>query len=128
MATALYNTPRLKPFVVSEASNQRSRSEVVVAQTGAAIASGTVLGKITASGKYKPYASGASDGSQTAVGVLYQALPAATGDVKVVIFDGDCELNRHELTGLDAAAETALAARGIKIRGKATLGISTPAL
>lgn len=128
MATALYNTPRLKPFVISEASNQRSRDEVVVSQTGAAIVSGTVLGKVTASGEYVPYDNAASDGSQTAAGVLYQTLPAKTGVSKAVIFNADCELNRHELTGLDAAAEADLLVLGIKIRGKATPGISTPAL
>lgn len=38
---------RLKPFVLSEASNQRSREAVVVTLTGTALPSGQVLGKIT---------------------------------------------------------------------------------
>ena len=37
------------------------------------IPSGTVLGKITASGKYGLYESAASDGRQTAVGILFNS-------------------------------------------------------
>lgn len=37
------------------------------------IRSGVVLGKITASGKYGLYDSGASDGRQTAVGILFNS-------------------------------------------------------
>jgi hypothetical protein len=37
------------------------------------LAKGTVLGKITATGKYIAYASGASDGSQLPVGILRRA-------------------------------------------------------
>lgn len=129
MATHLYDTHKhLKPFVISEATNSRSRDNVTVAQTGTEIVSGTVMGIITASGKYAPYSNGASDGTQTAVGVLYNYLPAKTGDTKAVVFNLDCEVNRFELTGLDAPAEVELAARGIKVRGKTTLGVNTPAL
>ena len=47
MATALYNNlPRLKNFVMSEASNQRSRDNIVVTQTGTAILSGTLLTRV----------------------------------------------------------------------------------
>lgn len=38
--------------------------------------SGLVLGKITATGLYAPYADGASDGTQTAVGFLFTAVKA----------------------------------------------------
>lgn len=39
------------------------------------IPSGTVLGKVTASGKYAPYLGTASDGSQTAVGITFNPIP-----------------------------------------------------
>lgn len=126
--TALYNTPKLKPFVVSEASNQRSRDNVTVTVAGADIPSGTVMGKITASGKYVPYSNAASNGSEVAAGILYQHIEAQTGDVKAVIFNADCEVNRKELTGLDTAGEADLKAIGIKVRGVTTPGIATPAL
>lgn len=128
--TALYNDQiKLKPFVLEEAEGQRSRDNVTVTQTGTAIVSGTVLGKITASGKYAPYSNAASDGTQTAVGILYEHLPAKTGDSKAVIFNLDCEVNRAELTGLDTAGEADLLALGIKVRGNTSvLSIATPTL
>lgn len=127
--TALYNAPKLKPFVLSEASNQRSRDNVVVTAAGTAIPSGTVLGKVTATGKFVPYSNSASNGSEVAAGILYQSVPEGiTGDVKAVIFNADCEVNRKELTGLDAAGEADLRALGIKVRGVTTPHVSTPAL
>lgn len=41
------------------------------------IPSGVVLGKITASGKYGPFESGATDGRQTAVGHLFSSVKPA---------------------------------------------------
>lgn len=79
------------------------------------------------SGKYVPYTAGAAAGPAAAV--LYQSLPAATGDVKAVVFTNDCEVNRALLTGLDATGEANLRALGIKVRGAASLPyVSTPAL
>lgn len=43
-----------------------------------AIPSGTVLGKISATGKYGPYDDAASDGRQTAVGFLFNTMPVGT--------------------------------------------------
>lgn len=45
MSAPLYSYPRLAAFVLSEAEGQRSRENVVVAQTGTEIRSGTVLTK-----------------------------------------------------------------------------------
>lgn len=79
------------------------------------------------SGKYVPYTAGAAAGPAAAL--LYQSLPAATGDVKAVVFTNDCEVNRALLTGLDATGEANLRALGIKVRGAASLPyVSTPAL
>ena len=41
--TILSSTPRLAEFVLSEASGQRSRENIVVTQSGALVASGTLL-------------------------------------------------------------------------------------
>ena len=125
--TALYNTPKLKPFVLTEASGQRSRDNVTVVASGAEIKSGTVLGRL-ANGKYVPYNNAGEGGAEVAVAILYQHIEATTGDVKAVAFTSDCEVNRKELTGLDAAGEADLRAVGIKVRGVTTPGISTPAL
>lgn len=218
MATSLLSTPRVKAVIISEASNQRSRENVVVTLAGSALASGTILtqtgdaaatgsaaanagntgnptfGTITVgaagipgeyqvrftaatkfdvedpngvnigtgtvgvafskkgigftltagatpavagdgfvitvaagTGKYGVYTANGAAGP--AAGVLYNWLAAKTGDSKAVAFVRDAELNRFELTGLDAAAEADLKKLGLIVRGTAGLPtVSTPAL
>ncbi len=216
MATSLISTPRVKAVVVSEASNQRSRENITVTQTGTALASGTLLTKVDAgagtfamdagatgnptagtivvgaaavpgvyvieftaatkftvedpngktigtgtlgtafgkagvgvtltagatpavagdtatitvaagSGKYIAYTANGAAGPADAV--LYNWLPAKTGDSKAVGFVRDAELNRHELTGLDATGQADLLRHGLLVRGTAGLPtVSTPAL
>jgi len=217
MATYLISTPRVKAVIISEASNQRSRENIVVTQSGTALASGTLLtrsgdagagtfamsagatgdptaGAITVgaaaipgvyvieftaatkftvedpegktvgtgtlgtafnkggigvtltagttpavagdtatitvaagNGKYIAYTANGAAGPADAV--LYNWLPAKTGDSDAVAFTNDCELNRFELTGLDAPAEADLRKKGMKVRGTAGLPtVSTPAL
>lgn len=48
---------------------------------------GTVLGIITASGKYKMSASAAGDGSQTPVAVLAHDSDATAGDIEVIVYE-----------------------------------------
>jgi len=72
---------------------------------------GTVMGKVTASGKYKPYASGNSDGSQTPVGILTEMVDTNAADVNGIglyVMGFFVEAN---LTGLDSGAKTALGTR-----------------
>lgn len=216
MATSLTSTPRVKAVIISEASNQRSRENITVTQTGTALASGTLLTKVDAgagtfamaagatgnptagaitigaaaipgvyvieftaatkftvedpngktigtgtlgsafskagvgvtltagatpavagdtatitvaagSGKYIAYTANGAAGPADAV--LYNWLPAKTGDAKAVGFVRDAELNRFELTGLDAAGQADLAEKGLIVRGTASLPtVSTPAL
>jgi len=71
------------------------------------LAKGTVLGKITASGKFKAYNKDATDGSQTAVCILDNDADTTGSDIGASawiagIFDSS------KLTGLDAGAKTAL--------------------
>lgn len=217
MTTKLTSTTRLVDFIVSEASGQRSRENIVVTQAGAAVPSGSLLtksgdagtasfamdagstgnptfpsivvgaaakpgvyrvifrsatvfdvedpdgilvdngtlgsafnsgglsftpaagatpavagdtAKITVAagnGKYVPYT--ANEAAGPADAILYTHLPAKTGDSKAVGFVRDCEVNRFALTGLDAAGEAGLKAKGIIVRGTAGLGkVTTPAL
>lgn len=218
MATSLLSTPRVKAVIISEASNQRSRENIVLTQTGTAVVSGQVItqkgdtaptgtaaatagntgnptfgtinvgaaavpggytlrftaptkfdvedpvGKTVGSGtvgtafnkgglqftvtagatpavdgdsftitvaagdgKYVPYTANGAAGP--AAGVLYNWLQPATGDTKAVAFVRDAELNRFELTGLDAAAEADLKKLGLIVRGTPGLPtVSTPAL
>lgn len=127
MATLLGNN---KPDIfVSGGDNFLHLDNITVAQTGTAVKAGTVMAKL-ANGKYQPYGgSGATAPLNVAVGVLVSNLVAYTGDTKAVLLNSDAELRRGALTGLDTAAETALRALNIKVRGSASLpGISTPAL
>lgn len=47
------------------------------------IPSGIVLGIVTATGLAAPYDNAATDGTQTAVGILFGSLPVHTGSTKV---------------------------------------------
>ncbi len=67
-----------------EEDNLYSRDEVTVI-SGQNLATGTVVGVITASGKVTQLAPGASDGSETAAGVLVNAVDASAADRPGVI-------------------------------------------
>lgn len=94
----------------------------------AAVAGDTATITVAAgSGKYIPYTASAAAGPAAAI--LYQRLPAATGDAKAVGITNDAEVNRALLTGLDATGEANLKALGIKVRGASSLPyVATPAL
>ncbi|MEJ5199680.1 MAG: head decoration protein [Anaerolineae bacterium] len=67
-----------------EEDNLYSRDEVTVA-SGQNLATGTVIGIITASGKVTQINPGATDGSQNAAGVLLHPVDASAGDKPGVI-------------------------------------------
>ena len=100
----------MKGYVASD-----SYGPVLIALTIAAAANlvkGTVLGRISASGKLVAYASGNSDGSQNPVAVLMEDAAAASADVKAVAGFAGAYVEAN-MTGLDAAAKLALEARGL---------------
>lgn len=114
--TNLVETRHTGEYLISEAEGTLSREQVVVTQTGVAILSGTLMGKITASSKYIPYLDGAVDGSQVAAGILYNHLPAATGDVKAVLHVRLAEVSTADLVGVDANGTADLKALNIILR------------
>lgn len=71
-------------FLKSEGPGQISRESIVVASGAGALLAGTVLGKVTASGKYLPHAPAAADGTQTASAVLLADTDATTTDADAV--------------------------------------------
>jgi hypothetical protein len=104
-------------FLLSEANGHQSRDVATVTVVGTSpYLSGTVLGKVTASGKLVKYADGNSDGSQTAVGVLWNELPGVAGDVKATVITRNAEVIGAKLTGLDANGTADLKALGIIVR------------
>lgn len=113
---------RKAEFLVSEANLYRSRGTGTVTVPSGGLGSGTILGVITATGKYVRHDAVASDGSEDEAGILFEPL-ADTGDTEATIILRDAEVNGAELTyedGADAnqitASNVALAALGIIVR------------
>jgi hypothetical protein len=108
-------------FLISEADGKRSRENVTLI-SGQDLYPGAVLGKITTGGKYTALDQGASDGSQTAAGILYGRGDASTADLVVCIIARDAEVNGNELLwGSESPTEvdtgiTELATLGIIVR------------
>ncbi len=113
-------------FIAWEAFRDYCREVVTIATGGAnpVLEPGTVLGKITASGKYAAHDPAAVDGTETAVAVLWGKADATGVDVDaVVLLRGPVIVNANDLvfTGTPTAPEitaahTALAAVGILTR------------
>lgn len=110
-------------FIASEANGTQSR-DLGILVSGQVCVAGTVLGRITTGGKLTAWNPGAADGSQNAMGILYDNVDASAGDVNnVVFFARMCEVNDKEITYFatatapqKAAARTALAALTILVR------------
>ena len=126
--TTLSDHLRAGAFIVSEANGARSRDTVtILGGTGGAgsLLAGTVLGKLTSGGKYVPSPATGSDGSETAIAVLFDDVDATDADVTgVVVINGDAEVRKSDLL-YDASVDddtkkntkaTELAAVGIKVR------------
>lgn len=97
--------------------------DVVTIDNGLDLVSGTVLGKITSGGKYVKLNPDASDGSQTAAGILLYDVAAASAEVEgVVLARGPAVVVNDKLTwtadtNLDqAASRVLLEALGIQVR------------
>ena len=90
-------------YLVSEANGTRSRDVITLAQ-GHNCLPGTVLAKVSATGKYKPVdpANGSGqgetpDGSQTALAVLFAAVDATAAEKAAVITARDAEVEAAAL-------------------------------
>lgn len=111
-------------FLMTEANGQRSRENITIASSAGIIAPGTVLGKITANGKYLASAVGATDGSQTAAAIALNGCDATGSDVGIAAITRDAEVNGKILTyhpdrdqeAEKTAAQADLATAGIIVR------------
>lgn len=103
-------------FMLSEGNGTISREEGVLAASAAKLAPGTLLGKVTASGKLVAYSNAAGDGSEQAIGILYHGADDVAVDQKVAYIARNAEVIGALLTGLDTPARSELAALGIVIR------------
>jgi hypothetical protein len=87
-------------FIVAEGNGTISR-ETVTVLSGQTLEAGAVLGRVTASGKYKALAPAASDGSEAAAAILYDAVNATAGDAHGVAIVRLAEVHGGELVWPD---------------------------
>ena len=104
--TVLYQ-PATMGDVLKYEVNPNFTRETVTLLAGTAYPVGSVLGRITASGKYKLATSGGSDGAQTAGAVLLYAVDATLADaVGIVVARGPSIVSRASLA-YDATVDDA---------------------
>ena len=122
MPNVINEPVRTGEYIVGEEEDYRSRDVAVIAAEAFDRPAGTVLGKVTATGKLKTLAPTASDGTQNAVAILYQGVPANT-EVKRTVHSRECTVNGNKLTWLagttdpqKVAATAQLTALGIITR------------
>ena len=122
--TVLVETRHPGEFILSEANGQRSRETITIAGGAGVIASGTVLGRVTASGKYVASAVGTSDGSQLPAAIAIYGADASSADATVSAIVRDAEVNGKCLTyhadrdqpAEKTAANVSLANLGVIVR------------
>ena len=99
----LVNSANQSPLNLFAHDFPRVTKPVTIVSGTGEVAAGTVLGKITASGKYTKYNDSGSDGEQTAKLILKDAVDATSADVLTNAYVTGV-FNANALTGLDAAA------------------------
>ena len=120
---ATTESSRNTEVLLSEAPGTLSREQVTIVSGAGVLAAGTVLGKITASGKYTAYDDDNADGSETAAAVSLYAVDASSADVITSVVFRLAELKSDKVVWAstnDAGDKTAgiadLAAKHIIIR------------
>lgn len=97
-------------FIVNEAPGTYCREVIVIASGSGKIEPNTVLGKVTASGKYKPATATevvGSEGSEVAAAINIYGVDATSADKEVTAFvRGPAEVNGNCLV-YDATVDTA---------------------
>jgi Bacteriophage lambda head decoration protein D len=110
-------------FLIGQNDPLRSHDTVTLLPNTVEWPAGTVLGKVTATGKFTALAPAAADGSQIAAAILGARRPISTTEGRVVIVARDQPVNGYALTYVNAvtapqkaSAEAALAAAMIMVR------------
>lgn len=93
---ALTETTHSAGFLLSEGNGNISR-DVVTLVSGENVVAGTVLGKITATGKYAAYDQNAGDGTETAAAIALNACDATGGDTDCTVISRSAEVIGDEL-------------------------------
>lgn len=94
----------------------RVQRKVTILAGAGALTPGTVLGRITADGKYRLSASASSDGSQTPNAVLAQSLTVGGTDAEAIVyFTGEFRSERLTFGAGHSAASTRVGLRALSI-------------
>lgn len=110
MATLTQTLPHAGGYLISEGNGDISRDPVILASGNGVIRTGTVLAKLTATGKYVPYDNAGADGSETAAAILWEERDTTDADAKAVVTARHATVSKAELVwaaGVDAAGITA---------------------
>lgn len=102
-------------FLLSEGAGNISREAINVA-AGAALEPGQILGLITLSSEFAPYEPTAEDGTENAIAILYGPLGESDVVRRGRAIVRMAEVSEAHLTGLDPAAEKALATHFVIVR------------
>jgi hypothetical protein len=100
----LVEGPHKGEFIVTEGNTTNSR-ETVTILNGRTLEAGTVLGKVTASGKYRDLDPVLSNGAEIAAAILYDAADASGGDVTAVAIIRLAEINAAEIVWPDGITD-----------------------
>ncbi|WP_455466396.1 head decoration protein [Bartonella sp. B39] len=85
--------------------NPDMSNEEVVFASGAIVEAGTVMGKVTATGKYVPLNPAASDGSKVPAGISFATVDVTEADQRAVITARLCTVKASELLWPDAITD-----------------------
>lgn len=108
-------------YLIGDFDNNRTNEQIMLAAKASEYRVATVLGKITATGVYKPLDPAASDGSQNFGAILYGRRPAnasasqrAAGTVREATINANLLYYENAVTGPQKTAiEAAMKAVGI---------------
>lgn len=107
-------SPRAGNYIADEVSVNLSRKQGVMASGSGEVIAGTVVGIVTATSKYAPLDTEASDGSEDAAGVLYDTVDATSADADCVVSAALTAVNASEIIWPDGISDgdknTAIAA------------------
>lgn len=120
-----FSTVRAEEHVISEGNGRRSREQILLDAPAARILAGTVLAKLAANGRYKPYVVGGAGGLGVPAAILAPTEDPSdpVGHIRTSAHVRECEINGHKIfwpAGITdvqkAAAEALLAEQGILVR------------
>jgi hypothetical protein len=123
--TMSFTSVRAEEHVISEANGRQSREQIVLDVPAANVLAGTVLGKVTASGQYRPLDLEALTGEEVAAAIqcVTEVALDPAADIRTSAHVRDAEMNGWKLIWPDgitdnekAAAEAELAEAGILVR------------